>query len=148
MSEHERRLPLPPAHDEVAAWMARHADALAWLVPVLFVIFAALAVGIAFTSASAKHAVDLNERSAKRQTELVTQIDALRDQNRLLVAQVEALRRQVEALGAEPVEVTITDRRTPTTTPPSSTTTIAPPSTTTTTTQPCRVVVSGRCTVP
>ena len=118
MNDPKRRRPLPPAHDEVAAWMARHADALAWLVPVLFIIFAALAVGIAFTSASAKHAVDLNERSTERQTELVTQIDALQDQNRLLVAQVEALRRQVEALGAEPVDVTITDRRTPTTAPP------------------------------
>lgn len=125
------------------------------LVVLQFIVLAALAVGIAVTSSTAQHALAVNEKRASETKALRGQVSSLSRQNDELLAQIDALRRQVEALGGTPVEVTIQDNRsgsstTPTTRPPPATTTTTAPRPTTTTTAPppCQLQVGGRCVVP
>ena len=148
-----RSVPRAPSHTDVAGWLVRHADVLAWMVPVMFAVLATLAVGIAFTSSVANRALDATERSEKARDRLVGEVAGLRRQNDELVASnrnleraVAALSDQIEMLGGQPVQVTVEDRRASTSPTPTTTTTQPrPPPTTTTSTVPCRVQVSGRC---
>jgi len=132
--------------------VAAHQQTLVLFNMVLFIVLAALAVGIAITSHTATNALNLDRRSLDRQTSVQSKLS---DTNRELdrnAAEIAALMAQVKDLcaarpGCQPVVIVAPSqpRSTTTTTRPSPTTSTTSPPSTTTTTKPCRVHVDGTC---
>ena len=119
---------------------------------------AVILASLVYLAADGRASANEAERKLRSRTteieQLTVQVEVQNDELAKANRRIEQLTDAIEALGgtvpAAPTTVIVEDRRpsndntTATTTTPPSTSS----SSTTTTTEPCRVVVSGRCTVP